>query len=205
MTLRLSRRAAIAAGAATLAMPALPRAQPAAIKLGLIHPVTGPLAFSGSQCRLGGQMAIADINAAGGIKSIGGAKIEALLGDAQLKPGAGREPGGPVRRGRRGRLHRLLLLLARAGRDSGGGEIRAALQHRLRRGRQPHHPRAEQYVPPVSARYGLRGGRGGGARRREQGGRIASEIGGPGAREQRIRHQHRQPCCRRSCRGSASR
>ena len=86
MTMRLSRRTAIAAGAATLAMPALPRAQPAPIKLGLIHPVTGPLAFSGSQCRLGGQMAIADINGAGGIKAIGGAKIEALLGDAQLKP-----------------------------------------------------------------------------------------------------------------------
>jgi branched-chain amino acid transport system substrate-binding protein len=85
MTFGLTRRAALAS-AATLAMPAVLRAQPASIKLGLIHPVTGPLAFSGSQCRLGGQMAIADVNAAGGIKSMGGAKIEALLGDAQLKP-----------------------------------------------------------------------------------------------------------------------
>ncbi len=84
MTLR--RRQAIAAATATLAMPAIARAQSATVKLGLIHPVTGPLAFSGSQCRLGGQMAIADINAAGGIKSMGGAKVEALLGDAQLKP-----------------------------------------------------------------------------------------------------------------------
>jgi len=86
MTIRISRRQAIVAGAATLAMPAVPRAAPAGIKLGLIHPVTGPLAFSGSQCRLGGQLAIADVNAAGGIKAIGGAQIEALLGDAQLKP-----------------------------------------------------------------------------------------------------------------------
>jgi branched-chain amino acid transport system substrate-binding protein len=31
-------------------------------------------------------MAVTDVNAAGGIKSMGGAKIEALLGDAQLKP-----------------------------------------------------------------------------------------------------------------------
>jgi branched-chain amino acid transport system substrate-binding protein len=86
MTMRLRRRHAIAAGAASLAIPGVLRAQPAPIKLGLIHPVTGPLAFSGSQCRLGGQMAIADVNAASGIKSMGGAKIEALLGDAQLKP-----------------------------------------------------------------------------------------------------------------------
>jgi branched-chain amino acid transport system substrate-binding protein len=86
MTHRISRRQAIAATTAALAMPAIVRAQGASIKLGLIHPVTGPLAFSGSQCRLGGQMAIADINAAGGIKSMGGTKLEALLGDAQLKP-----------------------------------------------------------------------------------------------------------------------
>ena len=86
--IRLTRRAALATGAATaatLAAPMVARAQPAAIKLGLIHPVTGALAFSGAQCRLGGQMAIADVNAAGGIKSMGGAKIEALLGDAQGK------------------------------------------------------------------------------------------------------------------------
>lgn len=83
MTNKLTRRAAIATGVATLAAPAVLRAQPAAIKIGVIHPVTGSLAFSGSQCRLGAQMAIADINAGGGIKSMGGAKVEALLGDAQ--------------------------------------------------------------------------------------------------------------------------
>lgn len=79
-------RRALAAGAATLAMPRIGGAQPAAIKLGLIHPVTGALAGAGGRCRMGGQLAIADINAAGGIKSMGGAKIEALLGDAQGRP-----------------------------------------------------------------------------------------------------------------------
>jgi branched-chain amino acid transport system substrate-binding protein len=83
MTASLTRRAALATGIATLAAPAVLRAAPAAIKLGVIHPVTGALAFSGNQCRLGATMAIADVNAAGGIKSMGGAKIEALLGDAQ--------------------------------------------------------------------------------------------------------------------------
>lgn len=86
MTARLTRRTALAAGAATLAMPALLRAQPASVKIGMIHPVTGPLAFGGTQCRLGGTTAVDDINAAGGLKSLGGAKLEAVLGDAQGKP-----------------------------------------------------------------------------------------------------------------------
>jgi branched-chain amino acid transport system substrate-binding protein len=81
----LTRRAVVAAGAASLAMPLVARAEPAAIKIGLIHPVTGALAGAGLRCRTGGQMAIADVNGAGGIKSMGGAKLEALLGDAQGK------------------------------------------------------------------------------------------------------------------------
>lgn len=84
-SIRFTRRTALA-GAATLAMPLVARGQAPTIKLGLIHPVTGPLAAAGLRCRTGGQMAIADINAAGGIKSMGGAKIEALLGDAQARP-----------------------------------------------------------------------------------------------------------------------
>ncbi len=75
--------------AGSLAMPALLRAQPAPIRLGLIHPVTGFLQFSGTQCRYGAETAIAEINAAGGIRSMGGAKIEAVLGDAQSKPEVG--------------------------------------------------------------------------------------------------------------------
>jgi branched-chain amino acid transport system substrate-binding protein len=82
----ITRRTAIAAGAAILAAPRVLRAAPPAIKLGLIHPVTGALAFSGLQCRIGGEAAIADINKAGGIASMGGAQIEAVLGDAQGKP-----------------------------------------------------------------------------------------------------------------------
>ena len=65
------------------------RAQAATVKIGLIHPVTGALAYGGSLCRMGGQAAIDDVNAAGGIKSMGGAKLEALLGDAQGRPDIG--------------------------------------------------------------------------------------------------------------------
>lgn len=90
----MRRREFLAAGAATLGtavvgFPAVLRAQPASVKIGLIHPVTGFIAFSGTQSRAGAQMAIDEINAAGGIKSLGGAKLEAVLGDSQGKPEVG--------------------------------------------------------------------------------------------------------------------
>jgi branched-chain amino acid transport system substrate-binding protein len=78
-----------ATAASALAMPLLAGAQAKAVKIGVLHPVTGALAYSGQQCREGALMAIEDINKAGGIKSLDGARIEALLGDAQSTPQAG--------------------------------------------------------------------------------------------------------------------
>jgi branched-chain amino acid transport system substrate-binding protein len=78
-----------AAAASALAFPLVSGAQPRPIKVGVLHPVTGALAYSGQQCRLGAMLAIEDINNAGGIKSLGGAKLEAMLGDAQSNPQAG--------------------------------------------------------------------------------------------------------------------
>jgi len=79
-----------AALAATAALPLGARAQGApAIKVGVLHPVTGALAYSGNLSRLGAQIALDEINAAGGIKSMGGAKLAAILGDAQSKPETG--------------------------------------------------------------------------------------------------------------------
>ena len=74
---------AITAGA--LGLPAVLRAQSAAVKVGIIHPVTGFVAYNGQQGRLGATMAVEDVNKAGGIKAMGGAKLEALLGDSQSK------------------------------------------------------------------------------------------------------------------------
>src|SRR5262245_8138956 len=88
VTTSISRRGFVAgttALAGALAAPAVLRAQSANIKVGLIHPVTGFVAYNGQQGRLGGTMAIEDINKAGGIKAMGGAKLEALLGDSQSK------------------------------------------------------------------------------------------------------------------------
>jgi branched-chain amino acid transport system substrate-binding protein len=78
-----------AATASLLHSPAIVRAQGAAVKIGVLHPVSGALSYSGQQGRLGAQMAIEEINAAGGIKSLRGAKIDPVLGDAQSTPEGG--------------------------------------------------------------------------------------------------------------------
>ena len=77
-----------AAAASVLAFPLVGGAQAKAIKIGVLHPVTGALAYSGQQCREGALMAIEDINKTG-IRSLGGTRLEALLGDAQSTPQAG--------------------------------------------------------------------------------------------------------------------
>jgi len=77
--------AALASG--TVAMPNILRAQGAGVKLGILQPVTGALSYSGQQGKLGAQIAIEEINAAGGIKGLG--KIEAVMGDAQSTPDGG--------------------------------------------------------------------------------------------------------------------
>ena len=77
------------AATGVLAAPAVIRAQGASVKLGVLHPVSGALSYSGQQGRLGAQIAIDELNAAGGIKALNGAKIEPVLGDAQSTPEGG--------------------------------------------------------------------------------------------------------------------
>ncbi|MFN8701536.1 MAG: ABC transporter substrate-binding protein [Rhodospirillales bacterium] len=88
---KFDRRTVLAGAAAigALAAPGIGRAQAATIKVGVLHPVTGALAFSGGQARQGAVLAIEDINARGGIRSMGGARLEALLADAQSRPDVG--------------------------------------------------------------------------------------------------------------------
>jgi len=80
---------AAATATGVLQSPAVLRAQSAAVKIGVLHPVSGALSYSGQQGRLGALHAIEGINAAGGIKALGGAKIEPILGDAQSTPDGG--------------------------------------------------------------------------------------------------------------------
>jgi branched-chain amino acid transport system substrate-binding protein len=82
---RLSRRTllvGVGASAAVFAAPAVLRSQPKVVRIGSIHPVSGPLADVGLACRLGVQLAVDAINAAGGIASLGGARLELLVGDS---------------------------------------------------------------------------------------------------------------------------
>jgi branched-chain amino acid transport system substrate-binding protein len=88
MSQHFSRRTflkATAAGAAVVGFPLPLRAQGKTVKIGAIHCVTGPLAEPGQACRLAAQIAVDHVNAAGGIKSLGGAKLELILGDTQTK------------------------------------------------------------------------------------------------------------------------
>lgn len=83
-----TRRRIVVSGAAmagALAAPRIAGAQARPVRIGLLHPVTGFVAYSGAQSRLGAQLAIDEVNAAGGIRSMGGARLEPVLGDTQAK------------------------------------------------------------------------------------------------------------------------
>lgn len=55
----------------------------AEIKIGSIHPLTGSMAYEGQALVNAQQIAIDEINEAGGIKSMGGAKLKLVTGDSQ--------------------------------------------------------------------------------------------------------------------------
>jgi branched-chain amino acid transport system substrate-binding protein len=57
-----------------------------AVKIGAILPLTGPLAREGQTVKNVMSFAVEEINAGGGIKSMGGAKVELVFGDNQSKP-----------------------------------------------------------------------------------------------------------------------
>src|SRR5437870_1425645 len=87
-TARITRREILKTAvtmAGVAAFPRVLRAQAAPIKVGVVSPITGAMAEVGGDCRLGAQMAADAINAAGGIKSQGGARLELLLADSETK------------------------------------------------------------------------------------------------------------------------
>jgi branched-chain amino acid transport system substrate-binding protein len=88
----INRRSVLKNGAAALAAIAAPsvlRAEPTPLKIGILQPVTGAFAQDGELGRTGAELAIAEINAAGGIKALGGAKLEIVFGDARSSPEGG--------------------------------------------------------------------------------------------------------------------
>ena len=83
----LSRRQTVglglAAGASSVT-PRLSRAQaPAEVKIALLMPLSGPWARQGILEQMGARLAVDDVNAAGGIKSMGGARLKLIEYDTQ--------------------------------------------------------------------------------------------------------------------------
>jgi len=64
---------------------------PGIVKIGVILPMSGSLADKGRDSYSGIELSIAEVNAAGGIAAMGGAKFEAVLLDSMGDPAAGRE------------------------------------------------------------------------------------------------------------------
>src|ERR1700744_1081172 len=81
----LSRRSTVGLGLAAAALASgRARAQaPAEVKIAMLVPLSGPWARQGILEQMGARMAVDDVNAAGGIKSMGGAKLKLIEYDAQ--------------------------------------------------------------------------------------------------------------------------
>jgi branched-chain amino acid transport system substrate-binding protein len=83
----LSRRSTmglgLAAGATALTARGASAQTPAEVKIAMLVPLSGPWARQGILEQMGARMAVEDVNAAGGIKSMGGAKLKLIEYDAQ--------------------------------------------------------------------------------------------------------------------------
>src|SRR3712207_9377731 len=78
----LTRRTLVSSAAALPFIGSAVRAQNSAeIKVGLIVPLSGLYARPGSVMRMGAEVGVDDVNAAGGIKALGGAKLKLVLID----------------------------------------------------------------------------------------------------------------------------
>ena len=81
-TRRTTLRLTMAAASGTLIGNAVAQAG-RTVKIGTVVPLSGPFAAIGQNIKAGAEMAIEDINASGGIKSLGGAKLELVAADAE--------------------------------------------------------------------------------------------------------------------------
>lgn len=89
MTRRMLAALRVVAVLTLLVGMAFPAAAQNVVKIGGLFPLTGPVAQLGEHNRRGLQMAVDEINAAGGIQSLGGARLEIVWGDTQGRPNVG--------------------------------------------------------------------------------------------------------------------
>jgi branched-chain amino acid transport system substrate-binding protein len=77
---------ALACLAGAIGAPGVLHAQPKEVEIAIIDALTGPYSTNGTRVVKGAEMAAEEINASGGIKSLGGAKIKLVIGDAGARP-----------------------------------------------------------------------------------------------------------------------
>lgn len=80
--------AGLMAVALALATP-VPAQKVQEVKVGQVLPLSGGAASQGMQIRVGAEIAAAEINAAGGIKALGGAQIKLVFADSKSTPDGG--------------------------------------------------------------------------------------------------------------------
>ena len=78
----LNRRRALQLGLAGAALAGTARAEAAEVKVALLAPISGAWARQGLLMKAGADMAIDDINAGGGVRALGGARMRLLTFDA---------------------------------------------------------------------------------------------------------------------------
>jgi branched-chain amino acid transport system substrate-binding protein len=82
----MTRRAMLAGTAAAIISPSVLRSAfaqtPAEVKVGLLVPLSGLYARPGTVMRMGAEMGVDHVNAAGGIKALGGAKLKLVVMDS---------------------------------------------------------------------------------------------------------------------------
>ncbi len=81
MNTKIGRRGALALGGATALAGVAQAATPKEVEIALLVPLSGPWAEQGILERAGAEMAVDDVNKAGGIKALGGAKLKLLVLD----------------------------------------------------------------------------------------------------------------------------
>jgi len=87
--MNLLNRFTLPAVAFSLALGSIGLAQAETVRIGNIEPMSGPSATLGQQGKAAREMAVEEINAAGGIKALGGMKLELIYADSESKPEKG--------------------------------------------------------------------------------------------------------------------
>ncbi len=80
----------VGAGMSGLALRKVTAAAAKEVNIGVLYPTSGSQARFGQMCENAVKLAVDDVNAAGGIKSLGGARLKPIYADIQSDPGVTR-------------------------------------------------------------------------------------------------------------------